>query len=294
MGQIDELWRYDGRRVVVTGCASGIGAQLTQQLTELGAEVIGMDVRRPASDLDAFIEIDLADPASIERSAASIDGRIDALFNVAGISSGGGDGQHVVAVNFLGPRHLIDQLVPKMPSGSSVVAVSSLAARAYLDDLATLRELLNTRTIAEGMTWCDAHPDALADGGSYRLSKGAVILYTLDQSESLAAQGIRINCTCPGVTETPILDDTRAAFGQQYLDDIPKPLGRVADPAEQASVLAFLNSKAASYLTGEVLWVDGGYASSRRARDLLDDREGSESSPEAGTRQPAARGGDPT
>ncbi|MGZ5378250.1 MAG: SDR family NAD(P)-dependent oxidoreductase, partial [Mycobacterium sp.] len=47
MGQIDELWRYDGRRVVVTGCASGIGAELAQQLADLGAEVIGLDIRPP-------------------------------------------------------------------------------------------------------------------------------------------------------------------------------------------------------------------------------------------------------
>ena len=74
----------------------------------------------------------------------------------------------------------------------------------------------------------------------------------------LGARGIRINCTGPGVTETPILDQLRTAYGQGFLDDIPKPLGRVSEPAEQAAVLLFLNSRAASYISGQVVWVDGG------------------------------------
>jgi len=88
MGQIDELWRYDGRRVVVTGCASGIGEHVARQLTELGAEVVGLDVRQPALPLNEFREVDLADPVSIDQATASIGGQIDALFNIAGVSSG--------------------------------------------------------------------------------------------------------------------------------------------------------------------------------------------------------------
>ena len=74
MGQIDDLWRYDGRRVVVTGCASGIGEHVARQLTELGAEVVGLDLRRPAVQLKEFHEIDLSDLASIDRAVAAIGG----------------------------------------------------------------------------------------------------------------------------------------------------------------------------------------------------------------------------
>jgi NAD(P)-dependent dehydrogenase (short-subunit alcohol dehydrogenase family) len=90
------------------------------------------------------------------------------------------------------------------------------------------------------------------------LSKEAIILYTMRNAVPCGARGIRINCTGPGVTDTPILDELRAAYGREYLDDIPKPLGRVADPSEQAAVLVFLNSQAASYISGQVIWVDGG------------------------------------
>ena len=94
----------------------------------------------------------------------------------------------------------------------------------------------------------------------------------MSKTAALGARGIRINCTGPGVTETPILDQLRGAYGQGFLDDIPKPLGRVSDPEEQAAVLVFLNSKAASYISGQVLWVDGGNLGAATARELEEGR----------------------
>jgi NAD(P)-dependent dehydrogenase (short-subunit alcohol dehydrogenase family) len=267
MGQIDELWRYDDRRVVVTGCASGIGAHVARQLTELGAEVVGLDMRRPTFEITEFHEVDLADRASIDRAVGSTGGQVDSLFNVAGVSSGIGNPLLVVTINFLGLRHLTAAFVPTMPPGSSIVSVSSLAAASYLEHQRTVVGLLNTGTFEDGIDWCNRHPDALADGG-YRLSKEAIILYCMANAVPLGAKGIRINCTGPGVTETPILDQLRSAYGQEYLNDIPKPLGRAAEPAEQAAVLVFLNSQAASYISGQVLWVDGGNVGSRVARSL--------------------------
>jgi NAD(P)-dependent dehydrogenase (short-subunit alcohol dehydrogenase family) len=258
MGQIDELWRYDGRRVVVTGCASGIGADVAHQLVELGAEVVGLDVREPALPLNEFHEMDLADPASIDLAVASISGQVDALFNVAGVSSGIKDPLRVVTINFLGTRHFTEGLVPSMPPGSAIANVSSLAASAYRENAAVTAGLVGTATVAEGIEWCAGNPEALADGGGYRLSKEAIILYGMANVGALGAKGIRINCTAPGVTDTPILDQLRSAYGQQFLDSFRTPLGRAAEPGEQASVLVFLNSRAASYITGQVIWVDGG------------------------------------
>jgi NAD(P)-dependent dehydrogenase (short-subunit alcohol dehydrogenase family) len=258
MGQIDDLWRYDGRRAVVTGCASGIGEQVARQLTELGAEVVGLDVRRPTLQLKEFHEVDLADPGSIDQAATSIGGQVDALFNIAGVSSGIGDPLRVVTINFLGTRRFTEAMVPAMPPGSAIANVSSLAASAYRENAGVTAGLLDTVTMADGVEWCRRNPEAVADGGGYRLSKEAIILYGMAHVAALGANGIRINCTAPGVTDTPILDQLRSAYGPEFLDAFRTPLGRTAGPDEQASVLVFLNSRAASYITGQVIWVDGG------------------------------------
>jgi len=271
LGKIDDLWRYDGRRAVVTGCASGIGEHVVRQLTELGGNVVGLDKRQPDFQINDFREVDLADPVSIDRAVASISGGVDTLFNVAGVSSGIGNPPLVVTINFLGLRHVTETLIPRMAAGSSIVSVSSLAAAAYREHLRAVAPLLNTATMQEGIDWCRNHPDELA-GGGYQLSKEAIILYTMRNASPLGAQGIRINCTGPGVTETPILDQLRTAYGQGFLDGIPKPLGRVAGPAEQAAVLIFLNSRAASYISGQVVWVDGGNLGAAIARELEEGR----------------------
>ncbi|MCW2528290.1 MAG: 3-alpha-hydroxysteroid dehydrogenase [Pseudonocardiales bacterium] len=267
MGDLGALWRYDGKRVVVTGCASGIGAQVAAQLTEFGAEVVGLDVRRPVAAMADFVEIDLAEPASIEQAVASLPAQIDAIFNVAGVSSGIGNPLLVVTINFLGTRHFTEALVDRLPPGSSIVNVSSLAASRYREHQQSVAGLLATGSMAEGIEWCNANPEALADGG-YRLSKEAIILYGMANTVALGAKGIRINCTGPGVTETPILDQLRSAYGQDYLDGFPKPLGRVSEPAEQATALVFLGSRAASFITGQVLWVDGGNVAAGIAAEL--------------------------
>lgn len=273
MTQIDDLWRYDGKRVVVTGCASGIGEHVARELTELGAEVVGLDMRRPALQLKEFHEVDLSDQASIDQAAATIGGQVDALFNIAGVSSGIGDPLRVVTINFLGTRQFTEALVPAMPPGSAIANVSSLAASAYRENAVVTAGLLETATMAEGIEWCRSNPEPVADGGGYRLSKEAIILYGMANVGALGAKGIRINCTAPGVTDTPILDQLRSAYGQEFLDSFQTPLGRVAGPDEQATVLVFLNSDAARYITGQVIWVDGGSVAERMFGDVSDARE---------------------
>jgi len=273
MAPIDDHWRYDGRRVVVTGCASGIGENTARQLVELGAEVVGLDLRRPALQLAEFHEIDLSDEASIDEAVAVIGGRVDALFNIAGVSSGIGDPLRVVMINFLGTRHFTESLIPLMPAGSAIASVSSLAASGYRENAAVTVGLLETATMAEGIDWCARNPAPVKDGGGYRLAKEALILYGMANVTALGAKGIRINCTAPGVTDTPILDQLRSAYGQEFLDSFTTPLGRAADSDEQANVLVFLNSAAARYITGQVIWVDGGSVAERLFGDISDERK---------------------
>lgn len=267
MRTMEQMLSYRGRRVAVTGVASGIGAALVSHLHELGAEVVGLDTKSPSVPVNDFHTVDLSSPDSIAAAATAL-GPVDGLFNVAGVSSGIGNPLLVVKINFLGMRRLTEAVVAAMPDGGSVVNVASLAASDYVANASVVAGLLGTKDFADGVTWCEAHPEALADGG-YKLSKQAIILYGMGAAVRWGARGIRINCTAPGVTQTPILDQLRSAYGQGFLDSFEAPLGRVSTPDEQAAVLAFLGSPAAGYITGQVIWADGGILAQRGVIEFL-------------------------
>ncbi|CAN5297598.1 coniferyl-alcohol dehydrogenase [soil metagenome] len=251
-----DLLGYQGKVAVVTGCASGVGAQTARLLKDAGAEVIGLDRMAVTENVDSFIAINLADEASIAAAAEQI-GPFDCLFNVAGVSSGAGDPVFVNTVNFLGPRLLTQLLLPKIRQGGAVVNVASISAGRYADNRAQNSGLVATQGFADGQQWVRDNADALI-GGGYAVSKEATIVYTIEQALEHGAKGVRFNCIGPGVIETPFIADTIRAKGMAALDAIPKPLARLSQPAEQAAALLFLNSPIASYVNGHVLWVDGG------------------------------------
>lgn len=259
----DPAW--GGKTAVVTGCSSGIGEAVARTLMGTGARVIGCDVREPAYDVP-WQRLDLSDSASVAQAVAALPARIDVLFNIAGVSSGIGDPLRVVSINFAGTRELTEALLERMGNGAAICNTSSLAASGYREHRDTVLELLAQPDRHAILDWCTRHPGDLGNG--YGLSKEAIIWYTASRCIELAARGIRINATAPGVTETPILRDSIASLGQDYIDAIPKPLGRVATAAEQAAALLFLASDAASFITGQTLWVDGGVTAGSAAGTL--------------------------
>lgn len=262
-----DLLGYHGKIAVVTGCASGVGAQTARLLKEAGATVIGLDRTEASENVDRFIAINLADAGSIVAAAEQI-GPFDCLFNVAGVSSGAGDAVYVNTVNFLGPRLLTELLLPRIREGGAVVSVASISASRYADNRAQNSGLVATKGFADGQQWVRDNIDALT-GGGYAVSKEATIVHTIEQALEHGAKGVRFNCIGPGVIETPFIADTIRAKGMAALDAIPKPLGRLSQPEEQAAALLFLNSPIASYVNGHVLWVDGGLAGARAIGAIL-------------------------
>lgn len=254
-------WGYAGRRVVVTGAASGMGAAAVAVLAGLGAEVIGVDVQ--AMDAPALAErvtVDLGDPASIAAAAGTIDGPVDGLLNCAGIP-GTAPARAVLAVNFCGLRELTERLVPKMSPGSAICNVGSTAAVSWPLHAETLLELMVIDGHAAALDWLDAHLGEL--GYPYDVSKEAVNVYTAWRSVDLNELGIRINCINPGGTRTPASREfTKAVrskdFGAEMIEHWPKLMGRMATPAEQAWPMVFLNSRYASFTTGASFFVDAG------------------------------------
>jgi NAD(P)-dependent dehydrogenase (short-subunit alcohol dehydrogenase family) len=255
---MSDVWRYDGKRVVVTGCSSGMGEAATRELLGLGADVIGLDVNQPQLEIGRFEQMDQGDPASIDRAVAAIGGPVDALFNCAGVSGWGREPRDVFRINFAGMRHLTEGLIPRLFEGGAVASVASLYNIGFTVDLGPFLELAEARGFADALAWWDARPAFQSDG--YGTAKLAIQTYTMVRAVELGSRGIRVNCLSPGPTDTPMLVDSAKKSGREFLDTFPTPLGRRGRPEEQARVLVFFNSAAASYVTGQIVWCDGGHA----------------------------------
>lgn len=246
----------EGRRIVVTGVASGIGAATAALLTERGAEVIGLDRREPEQRTVAFHRCDLSDPASIDAAVAAIPGPLHGLANVAGVP-GSLDGETVMRVNLLGLRHLTEALLPRMVPGGAIVQVASGAGSGWRDNLAQVRALLARRSFAEGLAWVRANP--MRGPQAYGFSKECVIVYALAGSMMARPHGVRSVSLSPGVVDTPILADFEDTMGKAVLDRLTAQSGgRNARPGDIAPVIAFLMSEDAAWINGTDIGVDGG------------------------------------
>jgi NAD(P)-dependent dehydrogenase (short-subunit alcohol dehydrogenase family) len=248
--------QYAGKRVIVSGCFSGIGRATARQLLELGAEVHGLDWQPCDLPLHSFKQVDLRDPGAIDAAVRSLTGRFDALFNCAGIPPGGPP-LDVMKVNYLGTRHLTERVVPLLQAGAAIVNVASNGGMRWADHLPDLRVLSKAAAFSEGEQWCVDHTSLVAEG--YRFSKEAVIVWTMVSASDLIKRGIRINCTLPGAVQTPMLVEIEKTTPAAMIDVVAEPIGRRSSADEQATALLFLGSPVASYINGAVLPVDGGF-----------------------------------
>ena len=251
-----DILGYRGKRVIVSGCFSGMGRATAQLLLDLGAEVHGLDWQAADLPLASFNRVDLRDPASIEAAAGAVSGSVDALFNCAGLGPTYSP-LDIVKVNFIGTRHLTDCVLPRIAAGGAIGSIASTAAMGWSRRVPLHKELLATPGYDAAVAWAQAHADDVGEG--YSFSKEAVVVWTLLQSQALVARGVRINCILPGLTKTPMLDDQIAVnTSRDVLDSVVQPMGRPARPEEQAFMLLAINSPAASYLNGAAINVDGG------------------------------------
>jgi NAD(P)-dependent dehydrogenase (short-subunit alcohol dehydrogenase family) len=248
------LSKFEGKRYVVTGAASGIGHAVAERLLAAGADVHCLDRNAPTAAVTRHIEVDLANPRSIDAAIEQLDGTFDGLLNVAGIP-GTAPADLVLAVNSLAVRHLTESFFDRLAPGGSVVVVSSTAGFGWPMRLEAIRDLLATDTFEEGASWFKANPQ---QGNAYNFSKEVSTVYTLSMGLALGEMGFRINAVLPGPVQTPILADFEETMGKDTLDGLKNLLGRHADPDDIAGVVLFLASDEARWVNGQALAVDGG------------------------------------
>lgn len=255
---MEDVLGYAGQSVVVTGAASGMGEATARILSDLGAEVTALDIKPTSAKVARSATIDLRDRASIEEVAASIDGPIDGLFSCAGLPGPPFSEWDTILVNFVGARHLAEQLVPRMSEGSAISVISSSAAIGWQNHIKTVTGLLETDGFDGAVEWLKANESKWSWSG-YAYSKYVIDAWVGWWYPELGRKGIRINCINPGPTETAMMPVFQDSFGKKTLDDAIGPVGRYARPEEQAWPLVCLGSRRLSYVGGTVLWTDGGW-----------------------------------
>lgn len=254
---MSDILGYNGKRVIVTGCFSGMGEATAKLLLSLGAEVHGLDYKPSTLPLASFNNVDLRDPGSIEAGVAAIGGKVDALFNCAGLPQSF-PAMDVMKVNFIGLRHLTEQVLPLMGPGGAIASIASTGGLGWSRRIPTNMEFVTTKGFAAAVEWAEAHQeDTIKEG--YSFSKENVIVWTQYMGAHLIKQGIRINCTLPSPTQTPMMAAFHETSGKDVVDAAAEPMGRYSTPEEQAGGLVLLNSALAGIVNGVVFPVDGGF-----------------------------------
>jgi NAD(P)-dependent dehydrogenase (short-subunit alcohol dehydrogenase family) len=251
-----DAFRYDGKRALVVGGATGMGAAVAELAQDAGAEVVVMD-RAPVTLAGAkAIHLDLSDKGSIDAAVDECGGPVHALFSCAGVADGT---PGIERINFIGHRRLIDRMLEKemLPRGAAIGMISSAAGLGWQSNLELLTEFLDITDFDDAVKWIEAHGKA-----DYMWSKLAINAYVARSAIAFLRRGIRINAILPGPTDTPLAQANKEmwlGFATDYREDVGiEP----STPLEQAYPLVFLCSDGASYVNGVTIITDAGYVSS--------------------------------
>ncbi len=252
-----DSFRFDGKRAVVVGGATGMGAAAATLIRDLGADVVVLDYAPIELEGVTAVPLDLRDQASIETAVDTVGGPIDVLLSCAGVADGT---PGIEKINFIGHRHFIERAIGAdlMPRGSAIGMISSAAGLAWEAHLDEVKEYLDTDGFDAAAAWIAAHEYK----ASYQWSKEAMCAYVAREAFPMLKRGIRINAILPGPTDTPLARanaETWLSFGADYRAAVGI---ETSTPEEQAGALVYLCSDAARALNGVNVITDAGYMSS--------------------------------
>ena len=249
-----------GKTIIVTGAASGIGAETAKLLTERGARVIAFDRNPVTENCEQFIEIDLSSEASIAAAVAQFDGKADGLCNIAGVPPTAPP-DVVLKVNVVGLQLFTEQMIPKLNGGAAIVNVASLAGAAWRTTIEKSKALLKLRSMDAVASYLSTY--GVTDEDCYELSKEAIIVLTMQCWNRWP--GIRVNGVSPSATKTPILADFMETVAVRQMAKA-KPMAGLPGPGSAediAPVIAFLCSDDSRWLNGINIVADGGLFAAR-------------------------------
>lgn len=249
-------FRYDNKRVLIVGGATGMGAAAARTATDLGADVIVFDVADVDYPAKQIEQVDLRSQQDVDAALERVDGPVDAVFSCAGVADGT---EGLMLINFISQRHIIDSLTSegKFATTASVAMISSGAGMGWQNNLAQTLDFLACPDWKAAAAWIEAHPGT----DSYLFSKQVVNTYVAHAAFGLAQRGVRINAVLPGPTDTPLAQanaDLWLSWGAPFREELGlDPLS----PEQVGDTLAFLCSEAASGINGVTLTIDHGHTS---------------------------------
>src|SRR3954447_2158764 len=182
-----DAFRYDGKRALVVGGATGMGAAVAELVQDAGAEVVVMDRADVTLPGVKAIRLNLAETASIDAALDECGGPVHALFSCAGVADGT---PGIERINFLGHRYLIERMLAGgiLPRGAAIGFISSAAGMGWQANLETVQQYLAVADIDAASKWAQENNKA-----DYMWSKMAINAYVASQAFPLLKQGIRIN-----------------------------------------------------------------------------------------------------
>lgn len=245
---------FEGKKIIVTGAASGIGEETARQLKAAGATVIAVDRNPPKVDVDAFHQVDLTDEAALDALIETLRPlAADGLANIAGVPPTAPP-DVVVTVNLVALKRLTLGLVDSLANNAAIVNLASLAGIGWEGEVQKIRAA-DGLGHADVATFCETQ--AITSENSYFYTKQAVVAWTHENRWTWRDRGIRMNAVSPGPVETPILKDFLETLGERAEEDM-KIMDRPGTPQDIAPVVVFLLSDGSAWLRGTNIAADGG------------------------------------
>ena len=245
-----------GKRVLMTGASTGIGAATATLFANDGYEVISLDIKDAPDDASQHHHCDLSDQKSIDDALAKLDGRFDALLNIAGVP-GTVPAEVIMRVNTVGLKHLTEGVFDQLNDNAAIVSIASIAGFNWARHLKDISELLAIDDFDQAIEWCKARD---MDGNTaYHFSKECVVVYGKQLAGRALDRGIRSNTVSPGPVATPLLPDFKEQAGSGQLDWVIDCIGRAAEPVDIGNIVKFLSSDASFFINGEDITADHGF-----------------------------------